>query len=374
MKKLSELKNNQERREHLEKILKISLENTGAIMVDEEKMVHCENLVGAVSVPLGVAGPLKIAGEYTDGEYYLPLATTEGALVASVNRSCKAIRESGGANVYSYSVGVTRGPAFDVKSIAGNRKMFKWLKANEKEIAQVTQSTSKHLTYKKMVIKSSASYVFIRFYFDTDNAMGMNMATIATEAAVRLIEKETGFRCLSVAGNFDIDKKPAWINFIENRGKKVWSEVIIPKKILREVLKVDAQTLFDCWLAKCMIGSAMSGSLGFNAHFANNIAAIYIATGQDPAHVVEGSMGITTTKVLPNGDLYASVYLPAVLVGIVGGGTKLKTQQESLSMIGVKSSLALAEVIGGAVLAGEISLLASQAEGSLGKAHQKLGR
>jgi len=372
--KLSAFKNNSVRRKFLEKEAHISLENIGAVFVDDEDEVHCENLVGGISVPLGVAGPVKIAGEYTGGEYYIPLATTEGALVASVNRGCKAIRESGGARVFSYSVGVTRGPVFDVGSIAGNRKLFRWLKKNEDQIEKVTQATSKHLMYKKMMIKSTGSYVFIRFYFDTDDAMGMNMATIATEAAVKLIEKETGFTCLSVAGNFDADKKPSWLNFIDNRGKKVWAEVIIPKNVLQKVLKVTAQELFDVWLAKCMIGSAMSGSLGFNAHFSNIVAALYIATGQDPAHVVEGSMGITTTKVLPNGDLYASVYLPAVLVGTVGGGTHLKTQKEAVSILGIKNSLELAEVLGGAVLAGEISLLASQAEGSLGKVHKKLGR
>ena len=181
-------------------------------------------------------------------------------------------------------------------------------------------------------------------------------------------------KCLSVSGNFCIDKKPAWLNFISGRGRRVWAEVILKKEIVKNVLKTTPEKFFEVWLAKCMIGSAMSGSLGFNAHFTNVVAAFFASTGQDLAHVVEGSMGITTSKVLKNGDLYVSVYLPAVMIGTVGGGTKLKTKQEGLSIIGAKTSLELAEVLGGAVLAGEISLLASLAEGTLAKTHEKLGR
>ncbi|KKP36380.1 MAG: 3-hydroxy-3-methylglutaryl Coenzyme A reductase, partial [Candidatus Roizmanbacteria bacterium GW2011_GWA2_32_13] len=197
---------------------------------------------------------------------------------------------------------------------------------------------------------------------------------IATDSINRLIETKTKIKCLSVSGNFCIDKKPAWLNFISGRGKRVWAEVILKKEVVKEVLKTTPESFFEVWLAKCMIGSAMSGSLGFNAHFANIVAAFFASTGQDLAHAVEGSMGVTTSKVLKNGDLYVSVYLPAVMVGTVGGGTKLKTKQEALSIIGAKNSIELAEVLGGAVLAGEISLLASLAEGSLAETHEKLGR
>src|SRR3989338_2118984 len=374
MKKLSEFKNYKDRQEYLEKLMNISLKNIGNSFIDEEKNVHCENLIGAITLPLGAAGPMKLKGEYINGEFYIPLATTEGALVASVNRGSKAIRESGGANVFAYRIGTTRGPVFDVESIAGNRKLFKWLHKNEEKVVETAESTSNHLKYKKMMIKSVGRYVFVRFYYDTANAMGMNMATFATEKIVRLIEKETGLKCLSVAGNFDIDKKPAWLNFIDNRGFKVWAEIVLKKDVLKNTLKVDAEHVFDVWLSKCMIGSAMSGSLGFNAHFANIIAAIYIATGQDAAHVVEGSMGITTTKLLQDEALYIGVYLPAIMLGTVGGGTGLQTQQEALRLIGVKKSPELAEVVGGAVLAGELSLLASETEGTLGKANRQLGR
>jgi len=182
---------------------------------------------------------------------------------------------------------------------------------------------------------------------------------------------------LAVAGNFDIDKKPAWLNFINNRGFPVWAEVVLKKEVVETILKTTPEQFFEVWLAKCMIGSAMSGSLGFNSHYANVIAAMFIATGQDPAHVVEGSMGVTTAKVLTNGDLYVSVYLPALNIGTVGGGTQLATQQEALQILqvaGENNVEKFAELIGGAVLAGEISLLASLSEGSLSDAHRELGR
>ncbi|EKD90060.1 MAG: hypothetical protein ACD_32C00054G0001, partial [uncultured bacterium] len=236
------------------------------------------------------------------------------------------------------------------------------------------EKTSSYLKLKKLGIRIAGTYVYVRFYFDTGMAMGMNMVTIATSSINQLIESKTKTKCLSVSGNFCIDKKPAWLNFLSGRGKKVWADVILKKETVKEVLKTTPENFFEVWLAKCMIGSAMSGSLGFNAHFANIVAAFYAAAGQDLAHVVEGSMGITTSKVLKNGDLYVSVYLPAVMIGTVGGGIKLKTKQEALSIIGAKNSIKLAEVLGGAVLAGEISLLASLAEGTLACAHKKLGR
>jgi len=164
---------------------------------------------------------------------------------------------------------------------------------------------------------------------------------------------------------------------ISHRGLTVWADVIVKKEAIENILKTTSEKIFDVWLAKCMIGSAISGSLGFNAHFANVIAAIFLATGQDPAHVVEASCGVTTAKVLPNGDLYFSIYLPALMMGTVGGGTELATQKEALEILGVAGKGKIerfAEIIAGAVLAGELSLLASLAEGTLAKTHQKLGR
>ena len=366
----------EKRRDALEKLLSIDLNHIANFSLDEQiaSSRNCENMIGVVQIPLGVAGPIKIIGEHNKGDYYIPLATTEGALVASVNRGAKAISESSGAQVMTYRVGVTRGPVFDTSSIKKSNELFKWIKKNPDKIAKVAEKTSKHLKFLKIDVRTAGRYVFLRFYFDTQDAMGMNMATIATEKIVNLIEKELKIKCISLAGNYDTDKKPAWVNFIKHRGFKIWAETVVSKKIVKDVLKTTPQKFFDVWLAKCMLGSAMSGSMGFNAQFANIITAFFAATGQDIAHTVEGSMGITTAKVLENGDLYLSVYLPAVMLGTVGGGTNLDTQKEARSITGAKSSAELAEVLGGAVLAGELSLLAALSSGDLAKAHEKLGR
>lgn len=368
------------RRKGLEKELDVKLPHVGNYSLDAgiASVRNCENMVGVAQLPLGIAGPLRLNNEeFSVRNYYVPLATTEGALVASVNRGCKAISESKGANVYSYKVGTTRGPVFYTGNLKNEIKLYKWVKENEDRIRKVAEKTSEHLKFKKAKVAGLGNYAFIRFSFDTGDAMGMNMATIATLAITELIEKEVGIKSLSVAGNYDVDKKASWLNFINHRGIKAWAEVVLSKEVLKKVLKTNSEKLFDVWLAKCMIGSAMSGSLGFNAHFANVIAAFYIATGQDPAHVVEGSLGITTMKVMPDKSLYASVYLPSLMLGVIGGGTGLSTQKEAINLLKLdrkKSVLELAEVVAGSVLAGEISLLSSLAENSLVKAHRKLGR
>jgi hydroxymethylglutaryl-CoA reductase (NADPH) len=309
-----------------------------------------------------------------DGEFYLPLATTEGALIGSVSRGSKAISKSGGVNSFALRIGTTRGPVFYVESLENNKKLRKWLQDNENVITKIPEPTSPFIKYIRMTVSGTSDYVYVNFYYDTQDAMGMNMATIATQLIADYIEKETGFKNIAVAGNFDSDKKPSWANFINGRGFQVRAEATIQSIAIESILKSSADKIFEVWLSKCMLGSAMVGSLGFNSHFANIVAAFYIATGQDPAHVVEGSMGVTSTKVLPNKDLYISVYLPAVMIATVGGGTNLKTQQEAQKILGVTKSYQLAEILGGAVMAGELSLLAALAEGTLSKAHETLGR
>jgi len=372
---LKDFKSTKERREYIEKSRKIKLDNIASIHIEDEKNIKCENLIGSTAFPLGVAGPIKISNfKFQISNYLIPLATTEGALVASVSRGCKAINLSGGAISVVENVGTTRGPVFETTSLSESFKFKKWLDKNFDLIKKEAEKTSSHLKLKKLGTRIAGTYVYVRFYFDTQEAMGMNMVTIATEKISQFIQKNTSTKCLAISGNFCIDKKPAWLNFISGRGKRVWAEVVLKREVVKEVLKTTPEEFFEVWLSKCMIGSAMTGSLGFNAHFANIVAAFFAATGQDLAHVVEGSMGMTTSKVLENGDLYVSVYLPAIMIGIVGGGTKLKTKQEALSIVGAENSIELTKVLGGAVLAGEISLLASLAEGSLAETHQKLGR
>lgn len=359
------------RREAVAKELSVKLDNVGQYSLDENIAAsrNCENMIGVAQVPMGVAGPLRIANK----DYYIPLATTEGALVASVARGCKAIVESGGASTLSTRVGATRGPVFKVKNMRENSMLFDFLMMHKDNFDRIAKTTSKHIALTGVETNSVGLYRFVRFIYDTQDAMGLNMVTIATQEIVQFIELKTGVHCTSLSGNYCVDKKPSWLNFTRNRGFEVWAEVVLSKAVLGGVLHTTPQSFYETWLSKCMYGSAMSGSMGFNAQYANVLAALFIATGQDPAHVAECSIGITTAEVQGD-DLYISVYLPDIMVGTVGGGTSLATQKEALSIIGAQTSQQLAEVVGGAVLAGEISLLASLSEGTLAKAHQSLAR
>lgn len=362
-----------ERRSLLESELGTTLPVIGGSLAEAEETVRIENLVGATTIPLGVAGPVYIEGDAIRGKHYIPLATTEGALVASVSRGCKAICAGGGARTAVDSAGMTRGPVFATGSLSESRRLEKWLFANEDKLREAAEKTSSYIRYRSILVRATASYVFVRFVFDTGEAMGMNMATIAAQKAVECIEQETGFACSAVAGNFDVDKKPAWLNIVAGRGKSVRAEALIPKEIVQSVLKTSAAAIFDTWMAKCVHGSYLSGSMGFNCHFANVVAALYIATGQDPAHVVEGSAGITTVRLIHE-DLYIAVFLPAILTASVGGGTRYAAQQEALRIAGSPSAAGLAELTGAAVLAGELSLLASLSVNTLARSHQQLGR
>jgi len=371
--KIGEYKTIEERSRFLEKKLSISLTNVRKATVDEDEVVHCENRIGSISIPLGVAGPLSIKGETVKGEYFIPLATTEGALVASVNRGAKACFEKGVITSVE-RVGVTRGPVLKVDSLIHAKKTEKWIWENRAVLSREAETTSHHIKLVDVEVKIVGLYLFIRFYFDSDRAMGMNMATIASQHLIEIIEKKTKARIISVAGNYDVDKKPAWLNSIKGRGFVVRAETIISKKNVELILKTTVEKIYEIWKAKCLIGSALSGSMGFNAHHANIVAAFFAATGQDLAHVVGGSVGMTILDTLPDGSLYMGVYLPDIMVGTIGGGTGLKTQCEARSILKTDSPLTLAELLGAGVLAGELSLLASLSEGTLARAHKALGR
>lgn len=362
-------------------------------LTEKEARSHCENFIGAAQVPLGIAGPIKVQSakfppSFCNAElrraskvksYFLPLATTEGALVASVNRGCKATRLSGGIKTEAELVGATRGPVFRVRDLSEGKKLEQYLQKNFSYLQKKLGLTDPHLHLLKIKSLKVGREVYLRLFFDTEEAMGMNMVTIATNKLAEIIKRQLGIDCLALSANFCIDKKASFLNFIEGRGKKVWAEVILKRKVIKEVLKTEATRIYQVWLEKCLKGSALAGSLGFNAHFANVIAALFLACGQDLAHVVEGSQGMTTAEVLKNGDLYFSIYLPSLMVGTVGGGTGLPCQKEALGILGLGKgekgeSLIFSQIVGAGVLAGEISLLGALAAGHLSQAHERWGR
>lgn len=344
---------------------------------------NCENMIGASQIPMGVAGPLRIDGDFAQGEFMFPLATTEGVLVAAVNRGCRASMLSGGVKTLIHARGITRAPVFKVESIKEGKEFIHWVEKEFARIQEQVASTDPHISLREIQPWLVGRNVFLRFVFDTSDAMGMNMAVVACDNVIKnIIHKETSARCISVSGNLCSDKKPTAINFILGRGISVNAEVVIGKEHVEEVLKTAPEKIVEVNTAKNHVGSALAGSYGFNAHYANIVAAMFIATGQDPAHVVEGSNGVTTAEVTENGDLYFSIYLPSLILGAVGGGTGLDTQKEALKIIGIdvtkgnpgENVRKLAEVIGAAVLAGELSLLSALSSQDLAKAHVVYGR
>lgn len=373
------------RRRMLAEVSGTPLDHVGRFTLDAERASrqHCENFIGAAQIPMGVAGPLRVRGEHFDGEVYVPMATTEGALVASVNRGCAALRRAGGAVVSVEDVGMTRAPVFRTSGIRQTREFLRWIREHEEEIRRTTEATSDYLRQLEIRPYAVGTTVFLRFRYFTGDAMGMNMATIATDRVVReVIEPGTGVPCVALSGNYCVDKKAAAVNFQEGRGKRIYAEAVLEAPVLERVLKSDARALVEVQYRKNLMGSVVAGSLGLNAQFANVVAAVFAATGQDLAHVVEGSMGITGFELRGEDAVLASVYLPDLPLAAIGGGTGLQTQREALGLLGVEpdpqrpgeAALRLAEVLGAVILAGELSLMAAFTSQDLARAHARLGR
>lgn len=370
------------RRSYIESQTRVSLETIGSFDFSADKAQrNIENLIGGLQIPLGVAGPIDINGAYAEGSYHLPLATTEGALVASVNRGCSVINAAGGSTVRIFKAGMTRAPVFRVEDAGAAERFISWVRDNEAEIREVAESTTSHGELIGIDPYVVGDNVFLRFAFDTKDAMGMNMVTVATRAAADHIESSTDATLVALSGNLCTDKKPAAINAVEGRGYTVSADVIIPHEVVEERLKVPPEVLAEVNTRKNHIGSAKAGSYGFNAQAANVVAAMFLATGQDEAQVVEGSNAITTVD--PREEaLYVSVTLASLEVGTVGGGTHLATQREALELVGLHGggdppgshAKALAEVVAGATLAGELSLLGALGSRHLAEAHERLGR
>ncbi|NLX48258.1 MAG: hydroxymethylglutaryl-CoA reductase (NADPH) [Euryarchaeota archaeon] len=366
-----------DRRKAVESFTGVKLEHAGNCTFDPivaEKNV--ENMIGTTQVPLGFVGPIKVNGDHASGEFLVPLATTEGALVASVNRGASIISASGGAEAIIIKDEMTRAPVFRTQGVRDSKRVVDWVDQHMDEVRSAAEATTGHGKLVKVRAFASGRSLFLRFSYDTGDAMGMNMCTIATEAACRLIEEGTDIKLISVSGNMCVDKKPAAINFIDGRGKTVLADVRVPAELVGDKLHTTPEAMVETCYRKNLVGSGMSLSYGSNAHAANMLAALYIATGQDAAQVVEGSMVSTTCEPCDEG-VYLSVRLPCLEVGTVGGGTRLPCQSEALSMmgcLGAGKAKKLAEIAAALVLAGELSTLAAQSAGELGKAHKALGR
>jgi hydroxymethylglutaryl-CoA reductase (NADPH) len=370
------------RRQLLETETGADLSTSGAYAFDAEVADSAiENMVGATQVPLGIVGPIEVDGGAVADAKWLPLATTEGALLASVNRGVSATRKAGGATARVLKSKMTRAPVFKVRDVAEAGEVVSWVREHEGRLREAAESTTSHGELDEVTPYVVGDNVFLRFGYDTKDAMGMNMATIATQAACEVVEAETPADLVALSGNLCTDKKPAAINAVEGRGRTVSADVEIPREVVESVFKTTPEAMAEANTRKNLVGSAKAGSLGFNAQAANVVAAAFLALGQDIAQVVEGSNAITTMDTRDD-SLYASITLASLEVGTVGGGTKLPTQAEALDVVGVRgggdpagsNADALAETIAVAALGGELSLVGALSASHLASAHEELGR
>ncbi len=363
----------------------LELHHIGCYSFDDERAStqNCENFMGAAQVPMGIAGPLVVHGEEVDGPVFVPLATTEGALIASINRGCRAMARCGGATVRVDDVGMTRAPVFRTGGVEETQKFLRWVEEHEDEIRELAEKESRFLKLQEIRPAVVGSTVLLRFRFTTGDAMGMNMVTIACDRVVsELLEPQTGVECIALSGNYCVDKKPSAVNFQLGRGKRIFAEVVLDKGTLATTLKTTAEALAEVQYRKNFLGSISAGAMGYNAQFANVLAAVFLACGQDLAHVVEGAMGVTCFEPREDGSVYASVTMPDAPVAAVGGGTGLATQREALRTMGIvadqdrpgAAARRLAEIVGATVLAGELSLMSAFTSRDLARAHEQLGR
>ncbi|KAK2429588.1 3-hydroxy-3-methylglutaryl-coenzyme A reductase [Trifolium repens] len=344
----------------------------------------CEMPIGFVQIPVGVAGPLLLDGK----EYTVPMATTEGCLVASTNRGCKAIYVSGGASAVVLRDGMTRAPVvrFNSAKRASQLKFFLEDPQNFDSLAHTFNKSSRFARLQSIKATMAGKNLYIRFTCSTGDAMGMNMVSKGVQNVLDFLHSDfPDMDVIGISGNFCSDKKAAAVNWIEGRGKSVVCEAIIKEEVVKKVLKTSVESLVELNMLKNLTGSAMAGALGgFNAHASNIVSAIYLATGQDPAQNVESSHCMTMMEAVNDGkDLHISVTMPSIEVGTVGGGTQLASQSACLNLLGVKgasketpgaNSRQLATIVAASVLAGELSLMSAIAAGQLVKSHMKYNR
>ncbi len=339
---------------------------------------NIENFIGMAQVPIGLIGPLKVLGTVADGDYYVPLATSEGALVASYHRGAKACFLAGGVTSVCLVEGVQRSPVFKFKHLGDLGVFLGWVLQQKDEFRKITSENSRFAQLNDVKVNIEGNHIMLIFDYKTGDAAGQNMVTICTEAICQYILKNTPIqpKLWFLESNYSGDKKATALSFTHVRGKKVTTEVILPRKVVIDVLKTTPELITEYWRSST-IGIIQSGAIGAQGHYANGLTALFIATGQDAACVAEAATGITRMEITENGDLYASVTLPNLIVGTVGGGTSLPTQRECLEIMdcyGAGNAQKFAEICGAVVLSGELSIAAALSAGHFSMAHQKFGR
>jgi hydroxymethylglutaryl-CoA reductase (NADPH) len=366
------------RQRFVEEMTGVKLEHVGRYSFDAQvARGNIENFTGVAQVPIGFAGPLTINGEHAAGDFLIPLATTEGSLVASYNRGIKVLNLSGGATCTVSASAMQRAPVFVFDSAREARAFRDWTTDHLAEIRAAAERTDPFVKLSEIEIYLSNKFAYLRFDYDTGDAAGQNMVGLATSAACDWIgARVPGIRKLYLESNLATDKKSSQVNVLRTRGKRVTAEAVIPRAVLQEHMRATPESLhLHGRIAN--VGAMLSGANNNGLHSANAITAMFIATGQDVANVAEGSAGLLYGEVTPSGDFYLSITIPSLIVATHGGGTGLPTQRECLEVLGCRGKgkvNKLAEIIAGVVLAGEVSLAAAISANEWVSAHQMLGR
>lgn len=366
-----------QRRTWVEEQSGASLPHIGAFSVASDDMRgNIENLVGVAQVPLGIAGPLRVRGEHADGIFYLPLATTEGALVRSYERGMVALTRAGGAEARIYADSNRVSPIFTCAGVAEALLFSRRVDDRFPEIRAAAEATTRHGKLLAVECLPVGRRVIVDFSFFTGDAQGMNMIVKAADAACRFILDQIGGEQHLIFSGYNSEKRASGSLLRGGKGKKVVAGAELPRAVVERVLRTTPEAMVDMW-TQTVLGHLTTGSLGYNGHFANGLSALFIACAQDVANVANAAVGVTHFELTSGGDLYASVTLPSLTVATVGGGTQLGTGQECLRMLGcgeAGSAPKLAEIIAAALLAGELSMGAAIASGQFVAAHESLGR
>lgn len=365
------------RRAWVEERTQTPLEHVAASTLDGEALRgNIENPIGAVQMPLGVAGPLHVRGEHIDGTIYVPLATTEGALVRSYERGMVALTRCGGAEARILLDENRVSPMFHFDTVAAAAEFCHELSGRFEALKEAADSTTRHGRLLRTTPLIAGRKVIVDFSFHTADAQGMNMIVKATEAACRVLQERFGAPRYHIFSGYNSEKRASGSILRGGKGKKVTAGALLDAKTVRAALHATPQEIVDMWNAT-VIGHLHTGALGYNGHYANGLTALFIATGQDVANVANSCVGVTHFEVTDTGDLYASVTLPSLSVATVGGGTGLGTSRECLDMLGCAGSGGapkLAEITAATLLAGELSMGAAIASGEFVAAHEHYGR
>jgi hydroxymethylglutaryl-CoA reductase (NADPH) len=366
-----------ERHSTVDKTDRARLADLDTLLSIEHYASNIESLIGTVKVPVGLAGPLRVNGLYAQGDYLVPLATTEAAMVAGYDRGAHAISLAGGAAVALTAESMIRSPGFAFSSLYEAGAFATWCSDAFPELQAAAEATTRHGKLIEVAAQLEGDVVYLICRYTTGDASGQNMVTIATEAlcAYAVEHAPVRPRYWFVEANLSGDKKASALAAMGGRGRSATATVTLPAKVVEKVLRTTPERMHDLWRMSAL-GGVMSGTIGVQAHYANGLAALYLATGQDVACVSESAIGVTRVE-LRGGDLFVSVNLPSLVLGTVGGGTSLPTQSVGLRILGLAGTghaAALAEVAACLCLAGEVSIGAALSSGQFTRAHQTLAR